>query len=68
MITQLRDMGPAWQSGKMAVKNHQKPISLEVFKMMATPLAVSNAERNRRFSRQIIHCDRLQYWITFCGQ
>jgi hypothetical protein len=55
MITQLRDMGSARQSAKMAVKNHQKPIPLVVSKIMATTLAVSKAESNSGFSCQIFH-------------
>jgi hypothetical protein len=55
MITQLRDMGSARQSAKMAVKNQQKPIPLVVFKMMATALAVSKAESNSGLSCQILH-------------
>lgn len=55
MITQLRDMGSARQSAEMAVKNHQKPIPLVVFKMMVTTFAVSKAESKSGFSCQIIH-------------
>jgi hypothetical protein len=55
MITQLRDMGPARQSAEMAVKDHQKPIPLVVSKTMVSTLAVSKAESNSGFSRQILH-------------
>jgi hypothetical protein len=48
-------MGSAWQSAKMAVKNHQKPVSPVVFKMMDMALAVSKAEINGGLSCQIFH-------------
>jgi hypothetical protein len=60
MITQLRDMGPARQSAEMAMKNHQKPIPLVVFKMMVATLAVSKAESNSGFSCQIFHFGTLR--------
>jgi hypothetical protein len=59
MITQLRDMGSARQSAEMAMENHQKPISLVAFKVMAMTFAVSNVERNSRFSGQVFHGYRL---------
>jgi hypothetical protein len=67
MITQLHDMGSARQSAKMAVKNHQKPISLVVFKMMATTFAIPKTESHSGFSCQMIHCDHLEYENMFFG-
>lgn len=61
MITQLHDVGSAGQSSKMAVKNHQKPFTLIVFKSMNASLAVCKSEINSRFPCQVIHHDHLFY-------
>jgi len=55
VITQLREMGSAGQSTKVAVKNHQKPISFVVVEMDHLPITVATVERNGWFSCKVFH-------------
>ena len=53
MITQLRDVRAARQSAKVAMKNHQEPVSPVVIETVNFAVAVPKVERHGGFSRQI---------------
>jgi hypothetical protein len=55
VFTQLRDVRPARQSAKVAVKYQQEPTSCVVLETMALAFAVLNHERYGWLARQVVH-------------
>ena len=50
MITQLRDVRTAWQSAEVAMKDHEEPVTPEVFKPAGDAAAVAEGEGDGRFA------------------
>jgi hypothetical protein len=59
LITQLRDVRPAWESAKMAVKHHQQPAAMVVGKLVERPPCIGEVEAESRCACQVFHCDLL---------
>jgi len=55
MITQLRDVRPAGQSAKVAMKHQQQPAPTVVRENMNSTTTVPKFEGNGRFPRQLVH-------------
>jgi len=55
MLTQLREVRPAGESAKVAMKNHQEPPATVIIELVEMAIAVVEAEGDRRLVRQVFH-------------